>query len=118
MSVAHAYANGNGYSHGYSHGNINANCHGYCDIHAHSYGDCNCYEYANTSAYSNCNCYEYANTSAYSNGNSHGDGYVFTNANAYATVPIAHNGLLSAGRHDTEWCSQHRQSWFYGAAEV
>ena len=42
-----------------------------------------------------------------------GNGYGFTNANA---VPMAHNGLLSAGGY--EQCSQYRQRWLYGAAEV
>ena len=66
-----------------SHGNINANCYGNCD----SYGNCNCNVYANG------HCYSYGYTYRY------GNAYIVTNANAHSTVPMAHNGLLSAGGH-------------------
>jgi hypothetical protein len=119
MSVAHAYANG------YSHGNINANCYGYCnsDADSHRYGNgylyantsANCYGYCNLYANTSANCYGHRNRHSHSNGYAYrnGNAYGFTNANA---VPIAHNGLLSAGGH--ERCSQHRQGRLYGAIEV
>jgi len=76
---------------------------------ANSYGDV----YADSSS----NGYGYG----YGDGNSHSNGYGDCNGNAYGftnayAVPIAHNGLLSAGGH--ERCSQHRQGRFHGAVEV
>ena len=111
MSVAYADSNGNGYSHG----NINANSDGH--IHAHSNG----YVYANSDGhiYAHGNGYIYADGYGYINAYRNSDGYGNTDRDADAdSLPMAHKWLLSAGGHAPSWCSQHRQGWFYGAAEV